>query len=788
MIVPSILDDICLLPPARGTAHLSKLDFVACGGGPLSSRTGEHLAAAGVKIVNSYGSTETGHLTEVFVPNQDYDWHYFRLRKDLNVEITPVDSEANEIKYHLRMQPFGWQEPFEVQDELVASPIKPSTDFMSIGRSDDLIVLATGEKVHPSAVEAAVSELNDVTAVVAFGSGRFQLGLIVEPTTASLAANKAHFKSMIWPKISELNKQMDGHAQIQSKDLLIMVPPRVRLPRSDKGLVLKKEVYKMFEAEIEEVYAKLDQASSEVSPTQLTLNNLEEELKELVQSLHNWRLSPSEWTSQSDFFELGMDSLQATHLQRLILSAIKNSPDIGGSEDTSSLIDRDFVYRNPSIAKIAEMLRTIGAAESQDLASEESLVHSFINIYAAGPRAVVLLTGSTGSLGTHLLQHLVSLPSVGRVICLSRPHSDDQENDANARLVKSLSANRLSLPAPSWRKVEVLTSTASEPLLGLDEPTYTRLSSTVTHILHNGWPMDFKRALPSFESQFQTLQNLLNLATAASTSRYSSSSSSSSASSLPYTKTRFLFISSIATVGNTHHSSPKSARMIPSTAYPFSSCNPSLGYASAKHICEKIIENFSSSILHQSPCTTSGVEASYIRIGQLSGSTQTGVWNTSEHIPALLRSAQLEDVRALPKVAGTLSWLPVDVAATAVADLLLCEKEEGRGVTYQLENPVRQSWADVIDLLARELSLPVIEYDEWMQRVKKHADVDEADNPAGRLLEFFERDFRRMGTGKVVMDVGEMREVSEAVRRIDGVSQEVVGRYLGFWKGEEWLK
>ena len=194
MIVPSILDEICQMPHVKGTAVLSDLDFVACGGGPLSIRTGEQLASAGVKIVNSFGSTETGHLTEVFVPDHEYDWRYFRLRKDLKIDLIPTGNESSEVRYHLRMRPFGWREPFEVQDQLIPHSRRPTTDFMTVGRSDDLVVLATGEKVHPSALETAVCELEHVTAAVAFGNGYFQLGLIVEPTTTSLAANRASFR------------------------------------------------------------------------------------------------------------------------------------------------------------------------------------------------------------------------------------------------------------------------------------------------------------------------------------------------------------------------------------------------------------------------------------------------------------------------------------------------------------------------------------------------------------------------------------------------------------------
>ena len=54
-----------------------------------------------------------------------------------------------------------------------------------MGRADDLIVLATGEKIRPTTMERTVAERPDVKDVLAYGEGQTSLGLIVELRASS---------------------------------------------------------------------------------------------------------------------------------------------------------------------------------------------------------------------------------------------------------------------------------------------------------------------------------------------------------------------------------------------------------------------------------------------------------------------------------------------------------------------------------------------------------------------------------------------------------------------------
>ena len=82
MTIPSILEDLCLMPDEEALHFLALLDFVAVGGGPIKICVGERLVAMRVRLLNHYGATEIGAITPIFCPQSDYDRHYLRFRKE----------------------------------------------------------------------------------------------------------------------------------------------------------------------------------------------------------------------------------------------------------------------------------------------------------------------------------------------------------------------------------------------------------------------------------------------------------------------------------------------------------------------------------------------------------------------------------------------------------------------------------------------------------------------------------------------------------------------------------
>jgi thioester reductase-like protein len=263
---------------------------------------------------------------------------------------------------------------------------------------------------------------------------------------------------------------------------------------------------------------------------------------------------------------------------------------------------------------------------------------------------IVLLTGSTGSLGCHLVAYLANLPIVKEVVCLIRPAAGRDQDPSNKQ--DEALRDRLIFLSPKVRpKITTIQATLSLPQLGLTSETYNSLRQRVTHLLHNAWPMNFNRRLSSFQSQFQAVRNLLRLALDAGDCDRSTHCVTLR------NRVRFVFVSSIAVVGEypdiSKDSSPIPEMNISNVMY-----TNQIGYAEAKLVCERIVERAQDDF-------PTNLEAGSVRIGQMSGSKESGFWNTDEHIAALLKSSVANS--ALPALEGV---CPPFLILTIISSLL----------------------------------------------------------------------------------------------------------------------
>lgn len=608
--VPYILEEISKLPDEEGIAHLTALQYVACGGGPLNIAVGDHLVEKGIKLLNHFGSTETGPLGPFMVPSKGYNWHYWPLRSDLNVNVEPsgIDQVNGHQLYQLSVTPFGWNEPFVLQDRFEKDTRSQTPAFRAVGRQDDMIALVNGLKVQPKIVESTVSTSNLVGAALAFGDGEFEIGLILEPAQPLKDVQK--FKRAIWPLVQDACQQMDRHAQISSMESLVVLGPGENLPRSDKGSVLRKEAYRQYEKKISQIYSDTSVEEGSATISSLKTDRLEDSLTAIIRAELQ---IPQSLEPDEDFFDWGVNSLQVVRIQRGIISIVKESQGLL----SKSKITADFVYRHPTINKLCAALKK---DTSPNIDKEDDLIDEYISRFSLpgeGNKYTVLLTGSSGSLGSYLLSHLVQLPLVAEVVCFIRSSSNN--NTETSSLVKntieSAEKKGAAIPSGLQTKVAVINGDPSATRFGLPPDVYEGLCSKVTHILHAAWPVDFQRPLESFENQFSFLQNLLQLARDAHTRQ-------------PAVKPRLLFISSIAVVGE--YPTVHGNHIVPEQAIADSRCTSSLGYGKAKFVCERILTKAAED-------WSSEMEVSYVRTGQLSGSEGNGYWNPKEHFPALVK-------------------------------------------------------------------------------------------------------------------------------------------------------
>ena len=110
------------------------------------------------------------------------------------------------------------------------------------------------------------------------------------------------------------------------------------------------------------------------------------------------------------------------------------------------------------------------------------------------------------------------------VYCLNRSHdgaTTQRKRNASHGLPTAYAGNNITF----------LTANLSDPLFGLDSEMYSNLLSSVTHVIHNAWWVDFNIPLSSYLLQLHGVVNLIEFSSTALQSPsllYTSSVSSAS--------------------------------------------------------------------------------------------------------------------------------------------------------------------------------------------------------------------------------------------------------------------
>lgn len=406
-------------------------------------------------------------------------------------------------------------------------------------------------------------------------------------------------------------------------------------------------------------------------------------------------------------------------------------------------------------------------SELAALAARKTAVDSYVEKYTAGfsapiysssPTAssdnekVVLITGASGGLGGHLVFHIAQLPDVKRVICLNR----ENKIEPYIRQQRAMRERGIRFPEALRPKLLVLQTDSSKSMFGLPMSEYEGLMSSVTHLIHNAWPMSAKRPLAGFESQFQIMRNLINFACDVASRRPE-----------PF-KFSFQMVSSIGVVGHYGLGNGEKKTMVPEDRVGIDSVLPN-GYGDAKWGCERMLDE----TLHKHPTR---FRTMAVRLGQIAGSKTSGYWNPMEHFGFLIKSSQT--LNALPDVDGTVYWTSVNDIAGTLSDLVL--SDEIPYPVYHIENPVGQPWREMNAILADALKIPnLIPFEEWVERVRA---APQRNNPAATLLDFLDSNYLRMSCGGLVLDVKRTLEHSKTLSGVGAISEEVVRKYIHIWK------
>ncbi|KAG1738262.1 putative aminoadipate reductase [Suillus lakei] len=730
---------------------LRKIGYVVYGGGPLSEKKGDFLTTAGIPLAQLYGATECGPVSILpprdSVVNGNPYWQWVEFSDTVNIRWAPHDLDLFECQVLRsdKLQPSIENLPdvqgYATNDLFVRHPTQKQL-WKIVSRADDVIVLSSGEKTVPSQMETIIGCCPYVNGAVMFGRERNQVGVLIEPTVDHFIdvdneEQVAQFRNRVWLYVEDANASVPNYSRI-FKEMILVARRDKPVSLTMKGTIQRKAALQAYEQEINALYDVVG-LSHEVGDNTLPSQWTESELA-------SWLLSQAtnvrtDLNPNVDLFAQGFDSLSATYLRNRLISALRRSSE-PGMQSISSLITQNIIFENPTINslawKVAALMKCVDGLSESVHGSHIQAINAMIEKYSAqflrldsgsmerpAKRArldggrVVLLTGSTGTLGSYMLADLLGRPEVSTVYVLNR-FSAAPGTYSSLRQLKAFEERGLNTRLlTSSRKILYLEGDISQDKLGLAAPTYERLKYSVTMIIHNAWRVDFNLALSSFEPNVRGTRMLLDLALA-----------SPHAASL-----RFIFVSSIASaLGWDPSQGPVPEEFLGDPSMAIGS-----GYGESKHVAEQII-------------TRSGLLATSLRVGQIAGGP-TGAWATTDWVPILVKSSlALGSLLDLP---GVVSWTPADRVATAALDVALSETHVP---LVNLTHPRPVQWRTIFEGVRdglvssgqTEHPLPLEPHSGWMEKLERRAhgakERDFNEVPALKILPFLRSFLRPQNT------------------------------------------
>lgn len=180
--------------------------------------------------------------------------------------------------------------------------------WMHQGRVDDLIVFSNGEKLHPATIEDIVGAHPQIKGALVVGVGRFQPGLILEPTTDPVNdRERDELIESVWPWVERANQKTVAHGRI-SRDLVMVTKPEKAFLRAGKGTLQKASTLKLYAPDIDNLYEMATEGAAAGASTKgaypLDLSS-EEALTKSIGNLFHEHLGGPLLEPDNDFFIAG---------------------------------------------------------------------------------------------------------------------------------------------------------------------------------------------------------------------------------------------------------------------------------------------------------------------------------------------------------------------------------------------------------------------------------------------------------------------------------------------------
>lgn len=777
------------LPPAiieemtqsdEGLRALTKLNVVAFGGGNLARQAGNRIARRGTGIMNLIGATEFAPFP-TYARNDPDLWQYFiyvpeimgcefRKQGDEEVyELVFVRQKENQHP-HPGLQGIFYTFPdlneWSTRDLYRPHPTKPN-HWIYHGRSDNIIVFSNGEKLNPVTIEEIVGDHPGLKGALVVGAERFQAGLIIEPRVHP--KTKEEEKALldnVWPLVEKANVETVAHGRI-SRDMVTLSNPEKPFSRAGKGTVQRAITVKLYKDEIDKLYETAGATQNAEEVVELDLKSEESLAKSIVETLRK-HVGAERLDIDVDFFAAGVDSMGVMKASKLLRAGLKET---GHAVDDKAVAAR-VIYQNATPRRLAaHILGNVLNGQGQSLSEDEQQQQAMKTIWKkytqnltkatpnrpdpSNNNQTVILTGSTGMLGSYLLDLMARNPRVAKVICLNRATDGGRTQQTKAFVDRGLDTSTLA------SKAEFHHADLSQPRLGLQEAVYARLQATADRVIHNAWPVNFNIPIESFEPSLAGVRNIADLAASAAR------------------RVAVTFISSIAVADRWEGAAKVPERRLEDLALPNG------GYGRSKAVGSLILEDAAAAGAGDFPCAI-------VRVGQVAGpEAEAGMWNRQEWLPSIIASSLY--LGALPAHLGSMDrvdWTPAERIAGLVLEASgvarVVDRADDITGYYHGVNPHESQWpelaAAVQEFYGKDRIRELVDFGEWVDRLEKtQADGAEsvARNPGVKLIDSY-RDMAQ-APGAVVYDMEKTLERCQGVRETRAVTPDMMKHWCQQW-------
>ncbi|KAK0219250.1 NRPS-like enzyme [Armillaria fumosa] len=380
--VPSFLEQWAHEPTA--IQALKALKGLAFGGGPLSKKAGDILSGSGVNLFSAFGLTEVGGVSIMFPKSTPLEgWEWMGIRGNIDVAFVPTEEERI---YRMFIKKSALNTPavlnseidgiraFDTKDLVKLHPSNPKL-WKAYGRADDQIMHSTG-------VKAALLGDKHISGAVMFGRGKFQPGVLVQPSAEFAFDPKdmkrlIEYRSLIWETVTQINKVAPQHSRVY-KEMILVASPDKPFEFTAKESLRRGAILKAYEKEIEDIYNAVEAVSQNVPvPPILTLKTATIVVRDIVKGA----LQQDTIGDNDDIFTVGGDSLTATSIRNSIMGALRKSHLPVG---VIRSLPPNFVFDLPTIAALGAFVHGIilGAktvAEKADISPERERVYPEFN-------------------------------------------------------------------------------------------------------------------------------------------------------------------------------------------------------------------------------------------------------------------------------------------------------------------------------------------------------------------------------------------------------------------------